>query len=155
PLRGGWSICAEGIPDEPDTFYFGGADGGVWKTTDAGLTWKSISDSAPFSSVGALAIAPGSPRTLYVGSGQVETRYDIMEDSGMYKSEDDGKTWQSIGLRETLHIGRIWIDPRNTNVLVVAALGPVFGASADRGIYRSENAGKTWQKVLFVNDRTG
>ena len=155
PLRAGWSTCAEGIPDELDTYYFGAADGGVWKTLDAGLTWTSLADHAPFSSVGALAIAPGQPRTLYVGSGQVETRYDIMEGSGMYKSEDDGRTWESIGLQDTLHIGRIWIDPRDPNVVVVAALGPVFGASPERGIYRSADGGKTWQKVLFVNEYAG
>lgn len=155
PLRAGWSTCAEGIPDELDTYYFGAADGGVWKTSDAGLTWNSIADHAPFSSVGAMAIAPGSPRVIYVGSGQVDTRYDIMEGSGMYKTSDEGKTWQSLGLADTLHIGRIWIDSRNSNVLVVAALGPVYGPSENRGVYRSEDAGRTWQKVLFVNDKAG
>lgn len=155
PLRAGWSTCAEGIPDEPNTYYFGTADGGVWKSTDAGLTWESIADNASFSSVGALAIAPGSPRTIYVGTGQVDTRYDIMEGNGLFKTSDDGKTWQSLGLAETLHIGRIWIDPRDSNVLVVAALGPVFGNSENRGVFRSEDAGKTWKKALFVNDTTG
>lgn len=155
PLRAGWSTCAEGIPDEPDTYYFGAADGGVWKTLDAGLTWTSIADHAPFSAVGALAIAPGSPRTIYVGTGQVDTRYDIMEGSGIYKSIDDGTTWQSLGLAETLHIGRIWIDPRDPKTLLVAALGPVFGASADRGVYRSEDGGQHWKQVLFVNEHAG
>ena len=155
PLRAGWSTCAEGLPDDPDTYYFGAADGGVWKTVDAGLTWESIADNAPFSSVGALAIAPGSPRTIYAGTGQVDTRYDIMEGNGVFKTSDEGKTWKSLGLTESLHIGRIWIDPRNPNVLVVAALGPVFGSSEQRGVFRSEDGGENWKKSLYVNDSTG
>ena len=130
PLRAGWSTCATGLPDELDTFYFGAADGGVWKTTDAGLTWQSIADGAPFSSVGALAVVPGPPRVIYVGSGQTQTRYDVMDGSGVYKTEDDGKTWVSLGLTDTLHIGRIWVDPRDPGVLLVAALGHLYGANA-------------------------
>lgn len=156
PLRAGWSICAEGVPGEIDTFYFCGADGGVWKTTDSGTTWQPISDSAPFSSVGALAVAEsGGKRILYVGTGQVQTRYDVMDGTGVYKSEDDGKTWTSLGLRDTLHIGRIWVDPRDPGVLVVAALGHVYGPNAERGVFRSADGGKTWTKAAFVDEETG
>jgi photosystem II stability/assembly factor-like uncharacterized protein len=155
PLRAGWSICAEGVPEEPNTFYFGGADGGVWKTTDAGITWQPIADGAPFSSVGALAISQTNPRTIYVGTGHVDTRYDVMDGTGVYKSEDDGRTWTSLGLTDTRHIGRIQIDPRNPKILHVAALGHLFGPNADRGVYRSEDGGGTWKKVLFVDENTG
>ncbi len=156
PLRAGWSIVAEGVPDEPDTFYFGAADGGVWKTTDAGNTWQPIADSAPFSSVGGLAVVvAGERRLLYVGSGQTQTRHDVMDGTGVYKSEDDGRTWTSLGLADTLHIGRIWVDPRNPDVVLVAALGHLFGPNAERGVFRSADGGKTWAKVAFVDADTG
>lgn len=155
PLRGGWSTCAEGVPDEPDTFYFGAADGGVWRTSDAGLAWTSLADSAPFSSVETLAIAPGNPRTIYVGSGQVTTRYDVMDGTGVYKTEDEGKTWISLGLADSSHIGRILIDPRDPKVILVAALGHLFGSNPERGVFRSADGGTTWEKVLFVNEDTG
>ncbi len=155
PLRGGWSLVAEGIPDEPNTFYFGGADGGVWKTIDSGLTWTPIADQAPFSSVGALAISPGNPGVIYAGSGQVHMRYDIMDGTGVYKTEDDGKTWISLGLSDTRHIGRILLDARNPNVVLVAALGHVFGPNRERGVFRSEDGGHTWTHSLFVDENTG
>jgi photosystem II stability/assembly factor-like uncharacterized protein len=155
PLRAGWSICVEGLPDEPDIFYFGGADGGVWKTMDSGVRWEPIADHAPFSSVGALAISPGNPRILYVGSGHVDTRYDVMDGTGVYKSEDDGKTWISLGLKDTRHIGRILVDPRNANVVVVAALGHLFGPNSERGVFRSEDGGQNWKKVLYADENTG
>lgn len=157
PLRAGWSIFAEGVPDEIDTFYFGAADGGVWKTDDAGLTWRALSDQAPFSSVGALAVVPGpgGKRTLWVGSGQTQTRFDVMDGTGVWKSEDDGATWASMGLADTRHIGRIWVDPRDPNVLLVAALGHLFGPSAERGIFRSADGGRSWERVAFVDEGTG
>lgn len=157
PLRAGWSIFAEGVPDQIDTFYFGAADGGVWKTDDAGLTWRPLSDRAPFSSVGALAVVPGAAgrRTLWVGSGQPQTRYDVMDGTGVWKSEDDGATWVSMGLTDTRHIGRVWVDPRDPNVVLVAAVGHVFGPSEERGIYRSADGGRSWARVAFVDERTG
>ncbi len=157
PLRAGWSVIAEGVPEEIDTYYFGAADGGVWKTDDSGLTWNSLSDRAPFSSVGALALAtrPGGGRTIWVGSGQTQTRYDVMDGNGIWKSDDEGATWTSMGLADTRHIGRIWVDPRDSNVLLVAALGHLFGPSSERGLFRSENGGASWTRVAFVDDDTG
>lgn len=155
PLRAGWSTCAAGVAGEPNTFYFGAADGGVWRTTDAGLTWNPLADIAPFSSVETLAIAPGNPPTIYVGSGQVTTRYDVMDGTGVYKTEDEGKTWISLGLADSRHIGRILIDPRNPNVILVAALGHMFGPNPERGVFRSADGGINWGKVLFLNEDTG
>lgn len=157
PMRAGWSTCAQGLPDQPDTYYFGGADGGVWKTTDSGTTWHSIADRAPFSSVGDLAVVPGGNPlpVIYVGTGQVDARYDNMDGNGMFKSEDDGETWRPIGLEQTQQIGRVLVDPRDPKTVLVAALGHVFGPGPDRGIYRSTDGGSSWQNVLFVDDRTG
>jgi photosystem II stability/assembly factor-like uncharacterized protein len=159
PLRAGWSTCAEGVPDELDTFYFGAADGGVWKTDDAGVTWRPISDGAPFSSVGAIAVAATGgakpKKVIYVGSGQTQTRYDIMDGTGVYKSDDDGATWTALGLADTHHIGRIWIDPRDPNVVLVAALGHLYGANAERGVFRTADGGQSWKKVAFVDADTG
>jgi photosystem II stability/assembly factor-like uncharacterized protein len=155
PFRGGWATMAAGVPSEPNVFYFGGADGGVWKTTDAGLTWQPLLQHAGSISVGALAIAPSNPNIIYVGTGQVATRYDVVEGDGMYRSADGGKIWKHIGLDDTLHIGRIWIDPHNPNVILVAALGHYFGPNAERGVFRSADGGQHWSKVLFVNDDTG
>lgn len=155
PLRAGWSLIVEGVPDELDTYYFGAADGGVWKTTDSGVTWQPISDQAPFSSVGALAVVPGPKRILYVGSGQIQTRHDVMDGTGVWKSEDDGKTWTSLGLTDTLHIGRLFVDPRDPNVVLVAALGHLFGPNAERGLFRTADGGHTWSKVAFVSENTG
>ncbi len=156
PLRAGWSLCATGLPSELDTFYFGAADGGVWKTTDSGHTWRSLSDQAPFSSVGALeVVAAGSKRVIYVGSGQTQTRYDVVDGTGVWKSEDEGKTWTSLGLADTLHIGRLWVDPRNPDVVLVAALGHLYGPNAERGVFRTEDGGRSWKKVAFVDEGTG
>ncbi len=157
PMRGGWSTCIEGVADEIDTFYFGAADGGVWKTNDAGITWRSISDDAPFSSIGALAIGPGAPghHAIWVGAGQTQSRYDMMDDSGVYRSDDDGKTWNHLGLAEARHIGRIWIDPRDPNIVLVAALGHMFGPNAERGVYRTADGGHSWTKVAFVSVDAG
>ncbi|HKT31899.1 MAG TPA: hypothetical protein VJS89_05355, partial [Gammaproteobacteria bacterium] len=155
PFRGGWSTMAVGMPSEPNVFYFGGADGGVWKTTDAGLTWHALMQHAGSISVGALAIAPSNPEVIYVGTGQVATRYDVVDGDGMYRSADGGKSWTHIGLEDTRHIGRIWIDPHNPDVLLVAALGHYFGPNAERGVFRTTDGGQHWQKVLFVDDATG
>ena len=143
------------MPDEPAVYYFGAAAGGVWKTEDAGSTWAPLFDRAGSASVGALAIAPSDPKVIYVGTGQIQARYDIASGDGVYKTTDGGKTWTHVGLAATRAIGRILVDPRDANVAIVAALGHMFGPNRERGIYRTEDGGKTWNQVLFVDDGTG
>ncbi len=155
PFRGGWSTCAEGIPDEPDVFYFGAAGGGVWKTDDAGQTWAPFFQNEKAATVDAIAIAPSNPKILYVGTGQVETRYDIASGNGVYRSDDGGSTWRNLGLSDTRAIGRILVDAKNPDVVLVAGYGHIFGPSAERGVFRTENGGKTWAKTLFVDENTG
>jgi len=155
PYRGGWSTMAVGVPEAPDTYYAATAGGGVWKTTDAGHTWKPISDAQPIASVGALAVAPSDARVIYVGSGQPEPRYDVGAGSGVYRSADGGRTWQAVGLEATRHIASIVVDRRDANVVLVAAQGHLFGPGRDRGVYRSEDGGKSWAQTLYVDDSTG
>jgi photosystem II stability/assembly factor-like uncharacterized protein len=155
PYRAGWGTVAEGIPDQPNTFYFGGAGGGVWKTTDAGRTWEGLMQNESAAAVGGLAIAPSNPKVIYVGTGQVALRYDILDGDGVFKTTDGGETWNNVGLKNTKYIGRILVDPKNENRVVVAALGHVFGNSKDRGIYLTTDGGKNWQQTLFINDTTG
>jgi photosystem II stability/assembly factor-like uncharacterized protein len=155
PFRGGWATCAAGVPDDPAIYYFGAAAGGVWKTEDAGGTWTPIFDRAGSASVGDLAVAPSDPKVIYVGTGQIHTRYDIASGDGLYRSDDAGKTWKHVGLAATRSIGRILVDPRNPDVVVVAALGHIYGPNRERGIFRTEDGGRTWSQVLFVNEETG
>jgi photosystem II stability/assembly factor-like uncharacterized protein len=155
PLRAGWGTCASGVPGQPETFYFGAADGGVWKTTDAGRTWSPLFQHETVAAIGALAVAPGDPAVLYAGTGQITSRWDITSGNGVYRSGDGGKTWEHRGLADSRHIGRIWIDPRNADTVLVAAQGHFFGPNAERGIFRSTDGGKTWDKVLFVDENTG
>jgi photosystem II stability/assembly factor-like uncharacterized protein len=154
PHRAGWGTVTAGVPQEPATFYFGAAGGGVWKTTDAGATWTPIFDDGP-PSIGALAVAPSDPRTIYVGTGQVTSRYDIAAGSGVFKSTDAGKTWTPIGLAASRHIGSILVDPRDANAVLVAAFGHAFGPNPERGVFRSEDGGATWQRTLFVSENAG
>ena len=154
PFRGGWATMASGVPDRADTFYIGTAGGGIWKTENAGRTWAPLSDRLP-PAIGAIAIAPSSPDTIYVGTGQVAPRYDIAAGRGLYKSVDGGRSWTPIGLADTQHIGAIWVDPHDANTVVVGALGPLFAPSGDRGIYRSSDGGRTWTHVLAIDPSTG
>ena len=154
PFRGGWATMAAGVPSEPNTFYIGTAGGGVWKTGDAGRTWRSLGANLP-PAIGAIAVASSAPDTIYVGTGQVAPRYDVAAGRGVFKSTDGGKTWHSLGLAATRYIGRIWIDPSNPNVVLVAAMGHLYGANPERGIYRSSDGGKTWRHVLAINAVTG
>ncbi len=156
PFRGGRSVAATGDPSERQVFYFGGVDGGVWKTTDAGAGWKNISDKYfKNSSIGAIEVAPSDHNVIYVGTGESDFRGDVTYGGGMYRSNDAGKSWSYIGLAETRHIARIQVDPSNPEVVYVAALGRAFGPNSERGVYKTENGGKTWKRVLFVNDSTG
>ncbi|HEV7507026.1 MAG TPA: hypothetical protein VGS07_19210 [Thermoanaerobaculia bacterium] len=155
PLRGGWATSAVGVPGKPDTFYMGTADGGVWTTDDAGRIWSSLFDHEGAASVGALALAPSDPAVLYVGTGQVSARWDITSGNGIYRTGDGGRTWEHRGLADSYHIGRLWIDPRNADVVLAAAQGHLFGPNAERGVFRTADGGKTWSKVLFVDENTG
>ena len=155
PFRAGRVNAVSGVAGQPDTFYFGSVGGGIWKTTNAGRTWTPIFDSASSASIGAIGIAPSNPNVVYVGTGEADMRDSIQFGDGMYKSTDAGKTWQHIGLEPTRQIGRVIVDPRNANVVFVAALGHVYGPSPDRGVYRSRDGGATWEKVLFKNDDVG
>ena len=156
PFRGGRSLAVVGHPDLPRTFFFGATGGGVWKTEDGGATWKNVSDSTfNTASVGALAIAPSDPNIIFAGTGERDIRGNISPGDGIYKSMDGGKTWKHSGLEATQTISRIVIDPRDANRIYVAALGHVFGKNPERGVFRSLDGGKTWQKILYRNDHTG
>ena len=155
PFRAGWSTMAQGVPDKPDEFYFSAAGGGVWKTEDAGATWHSLGDKLGAAAVEALALAPSDPNVIYAGSGLVEARYDIASGNGVYKSTDGGKTWSSAGLSATRNIGKILIDPRRADSVLVGALGHYFGSNPERGVFRSEDGGKTWQQTLAIDADTG
>ena len=155
PFRGGRVLAVSGVPGKPNEFLFGAVGGGVWKTTNTGQTWEPIFDTQPIASIGALAIAPSQPQTIYVGSGEADMRSDISFGDGMYKSTDGGATWRNIGLHDSQQIGRILVHPHNPNIVLVAALGHAFGPNAERGVYRSTDGGATWKKVLGKNDDTG
>jgi len=155
PFRGGRVNGVTGVPGQPNVFYMGSVGGGVWKTTNAGRTWLPIFDSQPIASIGAVAVAPSRPDVVYVGTGEADMRSQISYGNGMYKSTDAGKTWTHIGLEPTRQIGKVIVDPRDSNVVFVAALGHVYGANPDRGVYRTRDGGTTWQKVLFKNNDVG
>jgi len=150
PMRGGRSVAVAGSPSQPDTFYFGSVGGGVWKTENAGRTWVPISDEGiPIGSIGAIAVAPSNANIIYVGTGEPDIRSQHSYGIGMFKSTDGGKTWKHIGLEATEHIGRVVVDPANPNRVYVAALGHVYDANPERGLYRSTDGGTTWKKILF------
>ena len=155
PLRAGWASSAVGIADRPNTFYFGAVAGGVWKTVNAGRSWQPLMQQEAAASIGALDLAPSDPNVLYAGTGQVTMRYDVASGNGVYRTGDGGETWHHLGLDETRHIGRILIDPKDADRVLVAALGHAFDANPERGVYLTKDGGKSWQQVLFVNDETG
>ncbi|HEX3127853.1 MAG TPA: hypothetical protein VH394_11040 [Thermoanaerobaculia bacterium] len=154
PLRAGWATAAEGIPGT-ETFFIGTADGGVWKTSDAGRTWEPLFQREAAAAVGAMTLAPSNRSVMYVGTGQVTTRWDITQGSGVYRSGDGGKTWEKRGLADSRHIGRLLVDPRNPDVVLAAALGHLFGPNTERGVFRTTDGGRTWDRVLFLDERTG
>src|SRR5579859_1055069 len=155
PFRGGWAEMIAGVPGRADSFLFGAAGGGVWRTDDAGRTWRPLFDKGPTAPIGALAIAPSAADTIYIGSGQPEPRYDVAAGEGLFKSTDGGASWKGLGLEKTAHIGRIWVSPADPNLVLVAAVGDFFGPSAERGVFRSADGGRTWTHVLKIDDDTG
>lgn len=145
-----------GVRGEPLTFYFGGTGGGVWKTTDGGSNWAPVSDKDfRTGSVGAIAVAESDPNVVYAGMGEAPLRGNLSEGDGVYRSTDAGRSWKAAGLAETRHISRIRVSPRNPDLVYVAAQGHAFGSNPERGIYRSEDGGKSWKRILFVDERTG
>jgi photosystem II stability/assembly factor-like uncharacterized protein len=155
PFRAGKVNAVAGVPGNSAVYYFGADGGGVWKTTDVGNVWKPIFDGQPVGSIGALALAPTNPNIIYVGTGVNGVYSDIAYGNGVYKSSDAGATWEHLGLEDTRHIARILIDPRNPEIVLVAALGHSFGPNEDRGVFRSTDGGKTWKKVLYKDNVTG
>jgi photosystem II stability/assembly factor-like uncharacterized protein len=155
PYRAGRVVAVTGVRGEPETYYFGSVGGGVWKSNDAGRTWNPIFDSQPVASIGAIAVAPSNPQIIYVGSGEADMRSSISTGNGMYKSTDGGKTWVQIGLTDSRQIGRILVDPKDANKVFVAALGHAYGPNAERGVFRSNDGGKNWRRILFKDENTG
>ncbi len=155
PFRGGRAVAVSGVAGDPRTFYFGSVGGGVWKTTSAGTTWKPVFDEQPVASIGALAVAPSDPNTVYVGSGEADMRSDIIHGNGMYRSTDAGAHWTRIGLEDSRQIGRILVDPKDSKTLLVAVLGHAYGPNETRGVYRSTDGGANWARTLFHDRDTG
>ncbi|MFN7946285.1 MAG: glycoside hydrolase [Blastocatellia bacterium] len=156
PFRAGRTVGAVGIPNQPNVFFIGVNNGGVWKTTDAGRTWQPIFDDQPTGSIGDLAVAPSNPNIIYVGSGEgLPLRPDLSVGDGIYKSTDGGKTWRHVGLRDGQQIGSVIVDPKNPNRVFVAVCGHPFGPNQERGVFRSLDGGETWQKVLYKDENTG
>ncbi|HEV2688201.1 MAG TPA: hypothetical protein VGV35_06595 [Bryobacteraceae bacterium] len=149
PFRGGRAVAATGIPGDPNTFYFGAVGGGIWKTTNAGMTWNPIFDDQHVASIGAVEVAQSDPNVIYAGTGEADIRSALSSGDGVYKSTDAGKTWQNIGLRDTKQISRIVIHPKNPDLVYVAALGHAYGPNEERGVFRSIDGGRNWQKVLY------
>ncbi len=155
PFRGGRAVAVAGVAGDPRTFYFGAVGGGVWKTANAGRTWSPVMDAQPVASIGAIAVAPSDPRTVYVGSGEADMRSDIVHGNGMYRSSDAGATWTRIGLEDSRQIGRVIVDPHDPGTLLVAALGHAYGPNDMRGVYRSTDGGASWTRTLFHDRDTG
>ena len=155
PFRAGRSLAVTGVRGQPEVYYFGSVNGGVWKTNDAGRTWNAIFDGQPVGSIGAIAVAPSNANVIYVGSGEADMRSSISSGNGMYRSTDAGKTWTRIGLEDSRQIARIVVDPDDSEKVFVAALGHAYGPNKERGVFRSKDGGKTWQQVLFKDENTG
>ncbi|WP_298951652.1 glycosyl hydrolase [uncultured Nonlabens sp.] len=155
PFRGGRSAAVTGVPGKPNLFYFGSTGGGVWKTVDGGRTWTNISDGFLGGSIGAVTVAPSDHNVIYVGGGEKTVRGNVSSGYGIWKTEDAGKTWTEAGLPKSRHVPRIVIDPNDHNTVYAAVLGNIYKPTADRGVYKSTDGGKTWSKKLFTNDLAG
>ncbi len=155
PFRGGRAIAVAGIPGNSTTFYFGAVEGGIWQTTDTGVVWKPIFDAQHIASIGALAVAPSDPKVIYAGTGESDIRSNLSSGDGVYKSTDGGQTWTNVGLRETRQISKIVVDPKDANLVYVAALGHAYAANPDRGVYKSTDGGANWTKVLDQGSEIG
>ena len=156
PPRGGRVVAVAGDPEDPAVFYFGACAGGVWKTTDGGVYWENVSDGFfHTSAVGALAVAEADHNVVYAGMGEAGIRGDVSYGDGVYKSTDAGKTWRHLGLDDTRHISRIRVHPSDPDVVYVVALGHAFGPNDQRGVFRSTDGGKSWERVLFVSETAG
>ncbi|MBV8638554.1 MAG: glycosyl hydrolase [Candidatus Eremiobacteraeota bacterium] len=157
PGIGGRSVAVDAVPGNPFTFYFGGVDGGVWRSTNYGLTWTNISDGQlnASNSIGAIAVAPSNPNVIYAGTGESDIRNTFITGDGIYKTTDAGKTWHYTGLKDTHTIGKIVVDPRNSNIVYAASMGHVYANNSERGIFKSTDGGAHWNRVLYVDDATG
>ncbi|HZN00628.1 MAG TPA: hypothetical protein VFB70_14600, partial [Pyrinomonadaceae bacterium] len=157
PYRGGRCAAVAGVASQPSVFYYGATGGGVWKTTDGGISWESVSDGSVFGtgSVGAIAVSDSDPNVVYVGMGESPIRGNVSHGDGVYKSMDAGKTWKRIGLEDTRQIPRIRVHPKNPDLVYVAALGHVWGPNEQRGVFRSKDGGKTWEKVFSRGNKAG
>ncbi len=156
PFRAGRVTGVTGVPGQPAVYYMGTAGGGAWKTTDGGMVWKPIFDKQKVASIGAIAVAPSSTKVVYIGTGDVSNVGGaVNQGNGMWKSTDGGETWQHIGLEDSRHIGAIWVDPKNADIVFAAALGHTFAPNEERGVFKTTDGGKTWRKVLYKDDKTG
>ena len=155
PFRGGRSTAVTGVPGKPNLYYFGATGGGVWRTTDGGQTWDNISDGHFGGSIGSIAVSTSDPNVIYVGGGEKTVRGNVSYGYGMFRSEDGGKNWQSVGLTNSRHIPRVRIHPRDPNLVYAAVLGDLFKSSDERGVYRSKDGGQHWERILFANADAG
>src|ERR1700738_5219254 len=155
PFRGGRTVAITGVPQQPNVFYIAAVNGGVWKTTDIGNTWEPIFDAQASGSVGAIAVAPSDPNVIYVGSGEGLQRPDLSTGDGVYKSNDAGKSWTHLGLRDAQQITAILVDPKDANRILVSVQGHPYGPNAERGVFRSTNGGQSFEKILYKDENVG
>ncbi len=155
PFRGGRSCAVAGVPGKPNLFYFGATGGGVWKTEDGGRSWKNISDGFFGGSIGSIAVADSDPNVIYVGGGEKTVRGNVSYGYGIWKSEDAGKTWTQMGLKQSRHVARIRVHPKNPDIVYAAVMGNLFAPHQERGVFKSTDGGNSWRKVLYVNDEVG
>src|SRR5258707_9153321 len=156
PFRGGRSVAVSGVTSQPNVYYFGGTGGGVFKTTDSGTNWLAVTDGQiKTGSVGAIAVSESDPNIVYVGMGEPDIRGNASHGDGVYKSSDAGKTWKRVGLEDSYHIGAVRIHPKNPDIVYVAALGHLWGSNDQRGIYRTNDSGKTWKQIYTRGAEAG